>query len=67
MIDLTSTTDRTRRVVTGVRDDQLDLPTPLDGPAGCGGLGSGAVAECAVDWLHRVRRIYHAVLKTPCG
>ena len=32
MIDLTSTTDRTRTVVAGVRDDQLDLPTPLDGP-----------------------------------
>ncbi len=32
MIDLTSTTDRTRTVVAGVRDDQLDLPTLLDGP-----------------------------------
>jgi uncharacterized protein (TIGR03086 family) len=32
MIDLTPTTDRARRVAAAIRDDQLDLPTPMDQP-----------------------------------
>ena len=31
MIDLTPTTDRTRSIAEGVRDDQLDAPTPMPG------------------------------------
>ena len=31
MIDLTPTTDRTRSIAAGVRDDQLDAPTPMPG------------------------------------
>ena len=32
MIDLTPTTDRARRVAAAIRDDQLDLKTPIDQP-----------------------------------